>query len=175
MAPENDATATATPTRSKRASRSTAPSGKSAKKTSRPDRSAAKATATKRPASRTKPKTATVNLPFVTAEFRAPDVHLPKSLPRPSLESVPLVGRIPRPHVPEAAGRQLTGAAQVIGDHMPERSQLALFAGLGTVAVAGLIDWPVAAAVAAGTVVARRARRASPPQSTSSATATKAS
>ena len=110
-------------------------------------------------------RTATVNLPFVTAEFRAPEVHLP-SVPHPTWRSVPLMGRLPQPHVPEAAGRQVSDVARVVGSHLPEREQLALFAGLGAVAVAGVIDWPVAAAVAAATVVAKRARR-SPGESAS--------
>lgn len=119
-------------------------------------------------------RTATVNLPFVTAEFRMPamhmpsavampgGVHLPTSIPRPSLPTGPLA-RLPRPHVPEASRRQVTDAARVVGSHLPEPSQLALFAGLGAGAVVGVLEWPVAAAVAAATVVARRDRERSEP------------
>jgi hypothetical protein len=108
-------------------------------------------------------RTATVNLPFVTAEFRAPDVHMPHVL-HPSWASVPLIGRLPHPHVPGAAGRQVTDAARVVGSHLPDRDQLALFAGLGAVAAAGVIEWPVAAAVAGATVVAKRGQRSSAEQ-----------
>ena len=82
-----------------------------------------------------------------------------------------MVGRLPKPHVPEAATQQLAGAAHVIGPQLPERRQLAFFAGLGAGAAAGLLEWPVAAAVALGTVVARKAGGSSAPRSTSSSTA----
>jgi hypothetical protein len=72
--------------------------------------------------------------------------------------------------VPEAVSRQVTGAAHVIGPQLPERSQLAFFAGLGVVAAAGLIEWPVAAVVAVGTVMARKAGRSSTPKSPTSST-----
>ena len=149
-------------------------------KKSQPRKSTAKKPATTEPANTTHPemsataeqvntahpemsegkqaRTATVNLPFVTAQFRAPDVHLP-NVPHPSLASVPLVGRLPLPRVPEAAGRQMADAARVVGSVLPEREQVAFFAGLGAVAAFGVIDWPVAGAVAAGTVIAKRARR----------------
>jgi hypothetical protein len=119
-----------------------------------------------------------VNLPFVTAEFRAPEVHLPSALSHPSLGSVPLVSRVPplvsrvpRPRVVDAAGQQLAGVARVVTPQLPDRDQLALYGGLGAAAVVGILDWPVAAAVAAGTLVARRARRSSAPQARSAGTA----
>jgi len=59
----------------------------------------------------------------------------------------------------------------LVGGQLPDRDQLALYGGLGAAAVIGMIDWPVAAAVAAGTLVARRARRSSGSRAKSSGTA----
>jgi hypothetical protein len=115
-------------------------------------------------------RTATVNLPFVTAEFRVPDVHVPMvGLPHPSLGSVPVISRLPLPHVPELAGRQLTDAGRVVGSFLPGRKEVALFAGLGAAAAVGVLEWPVAVAVAAGTEVARRSGRSSRPGPTPAA------
>jgi hypothetical protein len=173
MASESTATDTRT-TATKKTARSTSSRSSTRSKSAQGGRSPSKSTAAKSASSRTKPRTATVALPFVTAEFRAPEVHLPRSVPTPSLESVPLVGRLPRPHVPEAAKRQVMGVAHVVGPQLPERSQLTFFAGLGVVAAAGLIEWPVAAAVAVGTVVARKAGRSSTPRSATSSSDSKA-
>jgi hypothetical protein len=72
-----------------------------------------------------------VTLPFVTAEIRVPEVHLP------------------RPNVPHLPGPDLTDAARAVGSHLPPRQQIAHDARLGAGAVVGLIMWPAAAAVAA--------------------------
>jgi len=76
-------------------------------------------------------RTATVTLPFVTAEFRVPEVHLP------------------RPNVPHLPRPDLTDAAKVVGSHLPPRQQVAHDARLGAGAVVGLIGWPAAASLAA--------------------------
>ena len=98
-------------------------------------------------------RSATVNLPFVTAEFRVPDMHVP------SWESLPVANRLPRPHVPETAGRQVVDAGRAVGSFLPDRKETALFVGLAAAAAAGALQWPVAVAVAAGTEVARRTAR----------------
>lgn len=105
------------------------------------------------PAAKPGPRTATVNLPFVTAQFRAPQLHAPSlPVPRPPVPSVHL------PSLPVPGRRELSDATRVAGSWMPPRDQMALYTGLGVGAVVGLIDWPVAFAVAAGTAVAKRAR-----------------
>jgi len=116
-------------------------------------------------------RTATVTLPFVTAEFRVPDVHVPSvhvphlTLPSAHVPSVHLPSvHMPRPPVPHASGQDVTTAARVVGSYLPPREQLVLYAGMGAGAVAGLIEWPVAAAVAAGTYVAKRARSGGGPR-----------
>jgi hypothetical protein len=165
MTPGNKDTATTKPAPTTKRSPSRKPAAKPA----------AKSVATKKappgkpgpkPSAEKRPRTATVNLPFVTAEFRAPDVHMPSvGLPHPSLAAIPVVRRVPTPHVPEAAGRQVTDAARVVRSYLPERGPLALFAGLGAAAATGIINWPVAGAVAAGTLVAQRSRRSAESQS----------
>jgi len=83
---------------------------------------------------------------------QVPSVHVP-SVHQPSVH-------VPRPPVPHASGQDVTTAARVVGSYLPPREQLVLYAGMGAGAVAGVIEWPVAAAVAAGTFVAKRARSA---------------
>jgi len=134
------------------------PGTTSARKQAQPRKSTPKPTTATPPgtAARAKRRTATVNLPFMTAEFRVPEVHAPEMhLPHPGMPSVHVPSvHLARPHVPHASGQDVTNAARVVRSYLPPRDQLALYAGLGAGAVAGLIDWPVAAAVSAGPVVA---------------------
>lgn len=80
-------------------------------------------------------RTATVNLPFVTAEFRAPDIRLP-SLP-----------------VRAPDRNDLTGAVSAIRSRLPSPAQAAYYAGLGVLGVLELIEWPVALAIGVGTAM----------------------
>jgi hypothetical protein len=83
-------------------------------------------------------RTATVNLPFVTAQFRAPEIHLPHV------------------HVP---GRQEVGAlAQTARSMLPSPKTVLYFGGLAALAAIEVIEWPVAAAIAVGTAIARSDR-----------------
>jgi hypothetical protein len=83
-------------------------------------------------------RTATVNLPFVTAQFRAPELHLPHV------------------HVP---GRQEVGAlAQTARSMLPSPKTVLYFGGLAALAAIEVIEWPVAAAIAVGTALARSDR-----------------
>jgi hypothetical protein len=82
-------------------------------------------------------RTATLNLPFVTAQFRRPDLHLP---------------RLGRPDVGAAAGAAAAKARSL------SPAELAYYAGLGLLTVVELIEWPVALAVGAGTALARMGR-----------------
>ncbi|MFC4000576.1 hypothetical protein ACFS2C_10930 [Prauserella oleivorans] len=90
------------------------------------------------------PRTATVRLPFVTAEFRAPDVHLPR-FPRP---------RLPRPRVLDRD--EITAAARTAGTYLPSPRKAAYFGGLAVLAALEVIEWPVALAIGVGTAVAAR-------------------
>jgi hypothetical protein len=82
-------------------------------------------------------QTATLNLPFVTAQFRRPDLHLP---------------RLGRPDVGAAAGAATAKARSL------SPAELAYYAGLGLLTVVELIEWPVALVVGAGTALARSGR-----------------
>ncbi|OXM72926.1 MULTISPECIES: hypothetical protein [Amycolatopsis] len=87
--------------------------------------------------SESKTRTATVNLPFVRAEFRAP-------------------------HVP---GRgEVTAALHTARSFLPPPRQLAYWGGLGLLAAVELIEWPVAVAIGVGTAIAGRGKGAAPRQ-----------
>jgi hypothetical protein len=58
--------------------------------------------------------------------------------------------RTPRMAYMEDAGR-------MVAAYMPPPERIAFYGGLGVAAVVGLLDWPVAAAIGIGAVVARRA------------------
>jgi hypothetical protein len=80
--------------------------------------------------------TATVQLPFVTAQFRRPDVHIPDR--------------------DDLAGAVNT-VRNTVRENLPSREQMAYYGGLGLLAVFAVIEWPVAAAIGVGTLVAQRA------------------
>jgi hypothetical protein len=83
------------------------------------------------------PRTATVDLPFVTAQFRAPQIHLPRvSIPSPP------IGR-----------HEVAAAAQVARSYLPPPRQVAYYGGLTLMAALGVLEWPVAAAIGVGTAV----------------------
>ena len=70
---------------------------------------------------------------------------------------LPLVTATVRPpHLPRVGRRELAGAAGVLRSLLPPPEEALLFAGLGVLTLVELIEWPVAVAVAAGTVVAQR-------------------
>jgi hypothetical protein len=57
-------------------------------------------------------------------------------------------------------GRQEIGfAARGVASMLPPRRELVYYTGLGALAGVGLVEWPVAVAIGAGTAVARRAAR----------------
>lgn len=102
-------------------------------------------------------RTATVNLPFVTAEFRAPEIHLP---------TLPV-------RAPDRS--DLSGAVSAVRAHLPSPGQVAYYAGLGALGVLEIIEWPVALAIGVGTAVAQHYggadRAQSEPRSDKDATA----
>ncbi|WP_433476480.1 hypothetical protein ACQPZP_05175 [Spirillospora sp. CA-142024] len=51
-----------------------------------------------------------------------------------------------------------------MGGHLPPPERLAFYGGLGATAIFGIIDWPVAAAIGIGTILARRVRTTGRPQ-----------
>lgn len=81
-------------------------------------------------------RTATVNLPFMTAVFHAPEVRMPEM------------------HMPNRD--DLNAAARRVGGFVPSGKAALYYGGLAAVAVAGVIEWPVAAAIGVGTALASR-------------------
>jgi hypothetical protein len=77
------------------------------------------------------PRSATVDLPFVTAQFRAPDLHVPTR-------------------------DEIGSAARGAWSMMPSRSSMLFYGGLAVTAVIGAIEWPVATAIGVGTALASR-------------------
>ena len=77
-------------------------------------------------------RTAHVNLPLMSAEFRAP--------------------QIPKPG-------QLVQAAGSATSLLPPRDRLLYYGGLGTAALLGVIEWPVAIAIGAGIAIVQRSHR----------------
>lgn len=76
--------------------------------------------------------TAHVDLPLMSAEFRAP--------------------QIPKPG-------QLVQAAGAATSLLPPRDRLLYYGGLGTAAVLGVIEWPVAIAIGAGIAIVQRSHQ----------------
>lgn len=82
-----------------------------------------------------------ITLPIVNTRIAMPR-QLPRlAMPQVSMPRIPLLERVPRPPLPPASS--LPGRLIWVG-------------GLGAVAALGVIEWPVAAAVAAGTWVAEQ-------------------
>ena len=96
-----------------------------------------------------------MNLPGVSAEFRAPDLHLPT--PREVARAIPtpreVVQAMPTPH-------EVVRAAGAAATLLPPRDKLLYYGGLGVAAAVGVIEWPVAVAVGAGVALVDRSRRA---------------
>lgn len=65
--------------------------------------------------------------------------------------------RVVKLHVPPPGMAYVEDAGRLVASYLPPPGRLAFYGGLGVAAVFGLIDWPVAAAIGIGTVVARRA------------------
>jgi hypothetical protein len=83
-------------------------------------------------------RTAHLDLPLVSADFRAPQLRMP--------------------HVPTP--REVVRTAGSATKLLPPRDQMLYYGGLGAAAVVGVIEWPVAIAVGAGLAIVQRSRRA---------------
>jgi hypothetical protein len=120
------------------------------------------------------PRSATVNLPFVTAEFRMPQVHLPTvHLPAVHLPAVHLPAvHLPAVHLPavrppslptpgsprptQQAPQEPAPAASGSDSPLFSRDRLVYYLGLGALAALEVIEWPVAVAIGVGTAIAGR-------------------
>ncbi|NUW46469.1 hypothetical protein [Nonomuraea rhodomycinica] len=91
-----------------------------------------------------------LDLPMMTIELRPPRVRMP---------------RIPLPHVPvpRISRQEMGHAADVARAMLPPPERVAYYGALGALAVMGVIEWPVAAAIGAGAIIAQRARSGQTP------------
>ncbi|MER5420636.1 hypothetical protein [Streptosporangium roseum] len=87
----------------------------------------------------------TLNLPMMTVQFRPPRLHLP--------------------HLPHVNRQEAGHAVDVARSLLPPPERLIYYGGLGALVVVGAIEWPVAAAIGVGTLVAQRARAERRPES----------
>jgi hypothetical protein len=62
-------------------------------------------------------------------------------------------------HVPTPGMSYVGDAGRLVAGYLPPPERLAFYGGLGIAAILGAIDWPVAAAIGIGTMVARRTSR----------------
>ncbi|GAB3132189.1 hypothetical protein [Microbispora hainanensis] len=81
-----------------------------------------------------------LNLPFMRIQFRPPEMHLP---------------HVGMPHI---SGRDVGQAMDVARTFLPPPERIMYYGGLGALAALGILEWPVAAAIGAGTMIAQRAR-----------------
>ncbi|WP_182902218.1 hypothetical protein [Microbispora sp. H10830] len=81
-----------------------------------------------------------LNLPFLRLQLRAPEMHLP---------------HVGMPHI---SGRDVGHAMDVARTFLPPPERIMYYGGLGALAALGILEWPVAAAIGAGTMIAQRAR-----------------
>lgn len=110
------------------------------------------------------PHTATVSLPFVTATFRAPRITAPH------ITVAQL--RVPEAMDPRRLVSRAGEAASAIRSALPPPTQLAYYSGLGALAISGIVEWPVALAIGAGTVIAQQRIGARRPVSSAAGTRT---
>lgn len=82
----------------------------------------------------------TLNLPFVHIQVRPPELHLPHI------------------ELPQVSRRDVEQAVDIARSFLPPPERLAYYGGLGVLAALGVIEWPVAAAIGAGTMIAQRTR-----------------
>ena len=81
-----------------------------------------------------------LNLPFLRIQLRAPEMHMP---------------HVGMPHI---TGRDVGHAVDMARTFLPPPERIMYYGGLGALAAFGILEWPVAAAIGAGTLIAQRAR-----------------
>ncbi|MET7466040.1 hypothetical protein [Nonomuraea sp. NPDC005501] len=87
----------------------------------------------------------TLDLPMMSIELRPRRVRLPHV-------------SMPRLPVPRINRQEMGHAADVARSMLPPPERVAYYGALGAMAVMGVIEWPVAAAIGAGAIIAQRAR-----------------
>ncbi|MGN9844014.1 hypothetical protein ACTMTI_38410 [Nonomuraea sp. H19] len=97
------------------------------------------------------PKRLTLDLPMLSVEVRQPELRMPH-----------LEANVPMPHV---SRQELGHYVDIAKTFLPPPERIAYYGALGALAVFGAIDWPVAAAIGVGTIIAQRQRRQGQPMS----------
>ncbi len=87
-------------------------------------------------------RTKTVNLPFVTATFRIPE------MPEVRMPEMPEMPEVRMPNRDD-----MDAAVQTVQPYLPSAQQAAYYGGLAAIAAIELIEWPVALAIGAGTAM----------------------
>ncbi|GAA4521627.1 MULTISPECIES: hypothetical protein [Nonomuraea] len=85
-------------------------------------------------------KKVTLDLPMMSIQLHKPDMKLP---------------HVPMPHISK---QEMGHAVDVAKSILPPPERVAYYGALGALAVFGVVEWPVAAAIGVGTVIAQRAR-----------------
>lgn len=116
----------------------------SSKATTRTKRPGAKATTSKARAG----ATATTQRPAARRGTNGHGVDVPVPVFTPHMKTL---------HVPTPGMTYVEDVGRVVAGYLPPPERLAFYGGLGVAAVIGVLDWPVAAAIGVGTVIARRA------------------
>ncbi|MEV1168793.1 hypothetical protein [Nonomuraea sp. NPDC049784] len=93
----------------------------------------------------------TLDLPMLSIQVRQPDVRLPHI-------EMPHIGMPHMPHMemPGLSKQELGHYVDVARTFLPSRERMAYYGALGALAAFGVLEWPVAAAIGAGTIIAQR-------------------
>ncbi|MEV4106677.1 hypothetical protein [Nonomuraea sp. NPDC049695] len=91
----------------------------------------------------------TLDLPMMSIQVRQPDVRLPHI-------------EMPHMEMPRLSRQELGHYMDVARTFLPAPERMAYYGALGALAVFGVLEWPVAAAIGAGTVIAQRRPRQTP-------------
>ncbi|SEN34215.1 hypothetical protein [Nonomuraea pusilla] len=91
----------------------------------------------------TGPRELSLDLPMISVRLRAPDIRLPRM-----------------------SRQEMGHAADIARSFLPAPERLAYYGALGALAALGVLEWPVAAAIGAGTIIAQRGRTEEHPMGT---------
>ncbi|MEQ4717570.1 hypothetical protein [Nonomuraea sp. B19D2] len=90
----------------------------------------------------------TLDLPMLSIQVRQPDVRMPH-IGMPHIE-------MPHMEMPRVSRQELGHYVDVARTFLPAPERMAYYGALGALAVFGVLEWPVAAAIGAGTIIAQR-------------------
>ncbi|WP_433435002.1 hypothetical protein [Nonomuraea sp. CA-141351] len=90
----------------------------------------------------------TLDLPMLSIQVRQPDVRLPHI-------EMPHIG-MPHMEMPGLSKQELGHYVDVARTFLPSPDRMAYYGALGALAAFGVLEWPVAAAIGAGTIIAQR-------------------